>query len=39
MKTETYLGHLITFKCGYYWTLGTPFKTKKAAKKQIEELQ
>jgi hypothetical protein len=32
-----YKGHLITYKCGMYWALGTCFKTLPAAKKQIDK--
>jgi hypothetical protein len=37
MKQETYLGHKITYKCGYYWALGTLCKTIGQAKKLIEQ--
>jgi hypothetical protein len=38
MKTEIYKGHTIVFQHGFYWTLGTMFKTMKAAKTIIDEL-
>ncbi len=33
---EIYKEHRITYVCGFYWTLGVPFKTLKAAKKEID---
>ena len=38
MKTEIYKGHPISFKSGFYWTLGAMFKTLKAAKNTIDQL-
>lgn len=38
MKQETYKGHLITFKCGYYFALGKCFVTLAIAKKAITKL-
>ena len=32
-----YKGHLVTHKCGFYWALGTCFKTLTAAKKEINK--
>jgi hypothetical protein len=36
MKPIQYKGHVITKKCGLYWTLGKGFKTLPQAKKAIE---
>lgn len=38
MKKETYKGHLITYKCGFYFTLGKCFTTIKKAKSEIYKL-
>jgi len=39
MKQETYKGYLITYKCGYYWTLGKPFLTIGKAKKEVDKYE
>jgi hypothetical protein len=35
---EKYRGYTITYKCGFYWTLGTCFKVLKEATNEIDKL-
>lgn len=38
MTTINYKGHLITFKCGLYWTLGVSFNSIVKAKNRIDTI-
>lgn len=38
MRSDFYKGHSITYKCGWYWTLGQCFIYIKKAKKHIDTI-